>query len=80
MMKYLVLLVVLLVAYLLWRNARLAERQAEPPPSARGAPGAPQEMVACSVCAVHLPRGEALPGARGRLYCCQEHRLRGETR
>jgi uncharacterized protein len=33
-------------------------------------------MVRCPVCAVHLPRTDALAGPDGRLYCCQEHRLR----
>ena len=71
-MKYVVLLGVLLVVYLLWRHGRKsAGGAARPaPPSAR-----PQDMVRCTVCAVHLPRVEALAGADGRLYCSQEHRL-----
>jgi uncharacterized protein len=28
------------------------------------------------VCAVHLPRADALPGPDGRLYCCADHRAR----
>ena len=73
-MKYLVLFGVLLVVYLLWRSGR----QAAKPPAAKPAappPGQPQDMVRCTACAVHLPRSEALPGADGRLYCSQEHRL-----
>lgn len=75
-MKFLVLVAVLAVAYLVWRNGRLAGKAA-PPPTARppAAPaGAPQDMVQCPVCAVHLPRGDALPGPGGALYCSQEHR------
>ena len=73
-MKYLLLILVLVIAYMVWRNGRI-ERKG---PSAR-APGpaaGPQEMVACEVCGVHLPRSDALPGPGGRLYCCQEHRQR----
>ena len=72
-MKYLVLLAVLVVAYLLWRNARL-ERGPDKRPPANHA-GTPQEMVSCPVCGLHLPRSDALPGPNGALYCSQEHRL-----
>ncbi len=75
-MKYLLLFALLLVAYLLWRNARLRGPGAAP--RQRGARHAgPQEMVSCPVCGVHLPRSEAVPGARGVLYCSNEHRLLG---
>jgi uncharacterized protein len=36
-------------------------------------------MVCCPVCSVHLPRGEAIAGPDGRLFCSQEHRLRGKA-
>lgn len=73
MIKLLLLIAVLGVAYLLWRAARLsdASRQGGTKPEAR-----PQDMVSCPVCSVHLPRGDAVAGADGRLYCSQEHRLR----
>lgn len=74
-MKFLVLLAVLVVAYLVWRNARLEHRKgpgaAAPPPS-----GQPTEMVSCAQCGLHLPRTDALPGPGGQYYCCQEHRQR----
>lgn len=72
MIKLLLLIAVLLVAYLLWRGARLSEssRDRGATPEAR-----PQDMVSCPVCSVHLPRGDAVAGADGRLYCSQEHRL-----
>jgi uncharacterized protein len=74
-MKYLVLFAVLLIAYLLWRNARIDRG----PGRNRGAapPAGPLEMVSCAQCGVHLPKPEAIGGADGRLYCSQEHRLRG---
>lgn len=74
-MKYLLLLAVLAVAYLMWRNARLRDGTAAPRKPGT-APAGPQEMVSCPVCGVHLPRSEAVPGASGILYCSNEHRLR----
>lgn len=74
-MKYLLLFAVIAVAYLLWRNARLAQRDAPPP--RQDAPGRPQDMVSCPVCSVHLPRGDAVAGANGLLYCSQDHRQQG---
>ena len=71
-MKYLVLLAVLAIAYLVWRNGRIRERRStHRPPLA-----APQEMVSCTACGVHLPRPDAVRGADGRYYCCNEHRPR----
>jgi uncharacterized protein len=74
MMKYLLLAAVLVIAYLVWRNGRLAERNARS--QQKQAPPAPQDMVRCPVCAVHLPRPDAVVGANGVLYCSQEHRLK----
>lgn len=71
-MKYLVLLAVLVIAYLVWRNGRIEHREAQ-----RRGPGAPpQEMVSCNACGVHLPQPDAVRGSDGRYYCCNEHRLR----
>ena len=76
-MKYLVLLLVLAVAYMVWRSNRVA-RKAQPPANPAKPPASgPQDMVACPVCAVHLPRADAVAGADGRLFCSQEHRLSG---
>lgn len=72
-MKYLLLLAVLVVAYLLWRNARIA-RDARPPPE-RGQAALPQEMVRCAHCGLHLPREDSVTGGNGLPYCSQEHRL-----
>ena len=78
-MKYLVLLAVLLIAYMWWRSSRLSssDEERKPRPGKTPPPGEPQDMVSCPVCSVHLPRGEALPGPDGKLYCSAEHRLRG---
>lgn len=73
-MKYLVLFGVLLVVYLLLRQQRQGERSTPSARKAKPPPATPQDMVACPVCQVHLPRADALADARGRLYCCAEHR------
>jgi uncharacterized protein len=75
-MKYVVLFGVLLVVYLVWRAQRTAARDAAAPPPPRPAIEQ-QEMVRCPVCSLHLPRGDALPGGSGRLYCSPEHRASG---
>ena len=76
-MKYLVLIAILVLAYVAWRNARLHEASHRPPPPRRGPPALPQDMVRCPVCSVHLPKAEAVAGASGRLYCTHEHRAKG---
>lgn len=74
-MKYLVLLVVLLVAFGIWRSRRAGDTASA---SAR-APRAlalPQDMLACAHCGVHIPQAEALlSGAHA--YCCAEHQRLG---
>lgn len=79
MMKLIVVVAVVLVVLYLVRNSGSNRRADAPPDGARrrGPPGAPQEMVECAACGVHLPRSDALPGPGGRLYCCAEHRQRG---
>lgn len=76
-MKYLVLIVVLVVAYMMWRHARLAERAERDAAAAPPRPVAgPQDMVSCPVCGLHLPQSEAVTGEGGVAYCSHEHRLR----
>lgn len=79
-MKYLLLLVVLAVAGFIFFG-----RRRPPPPSAPGKssagpardPQAPQVMLACVHCGVHLPQAEARMDAAGRAYCSDAHRLLG---
>ena len=79
-MKYLVVVVILLVVYLLWRSKRTDTRPGADPSAAAAPPAAlPLDMVRCEFCSLHLPRSEALPGANGNLYCSQEHRLTEKT-
>ena len=74
-MKYLILLLVVLAVASYWRRARDADAARGQRPKG-DAPPLPQDMVQCPVCLVHLPRGDALPGPGGQLYCCAEHRSR----
>ncbi|MBL8314020.1 MAG: hypothetical protein JNK55_09745 [Rubrivivax sp.] len=79
-MKYLLLLVVLAVAGFI-----LFGRRRPPPPPASGRtstgpardPQAPQVMLACAHCGLHLPQAEARMDAAGRAYCNDAHRLLG---
>jgi uncharacterized protein len=75
-MKYLVVIVVVLaVIWFVRHNRRDAGGGAAARKPTALAP--PQDMVRCPICAVHLPRSDALPGPDGRLYCCADHRSRG---
>ena len=74
-MKYLVLLVVLVVAIGIWRNNRAAPRQARPGPARP--PALPQDMVACAHCGVHVPRAEAQTQGEST-YCSLEHLRLGQ--
>jgi uncharacterized protein len=58
------------VIYLVWRSmhARVTRRG-----SAEVEPAAPQAMVSCATCGLHVPRGEALL-LGDRYFCCEEHR------
>jgi uncharacterized protein len=75
-MKFLLVLAVLVVAFWVWRNNRLAESASnkQPPPQT---PGLPLAMVACLECGTHLPESEAVRGPGGS-YCCIEHRQQHE--
>mgnify|MGYP003580778179 CR=1 FL=1 len=77
MMKFLLVVAVLLIAYLVWRSGRASERDDKPAPRAGANPALPQDMVRCPVCSLHLPRPDAVAGSSGRLYCCAEHRRDG---
>ena len=73
-LKYLLVIGLLLVVFFLWRHNRQASKKAafefrrRPEPTT-----AITEIVACSVCQVHLPQSEAVAGAQG-FYCCEAHR------
>lgn len=71
-MKYLLVLVVLMVAFWVWRNNRHNDLQ-QRKDNAPARPGLPVPMVACLQCGTHLPETEAVKGPHGR-YCSLDHR------
>jgi uncharacterized protein len=74
-MKYLLVIVVVLAVIWFVRNNRRGS--SGDAPRGKSTPLAPpQDMVRCPVCAVHLPRSDALAGPDGQLYCCADHRAR----
>jgi uncharacterized protein len=75
MLKY--LLVVVVVGVMVWLLTAKARPPAGPRPgSPRGGKPAPQAMLSCSRCGLHLPAGDAvLDGSR--VYCSDAHRALG---
>ena len=72
-MKYLLLLGILVLAWVLFFKGRR-----KPPPVDR--PGATPQvpaMIACTHCGLHVPKAEALFDAADRPYCGEAHRLAG---
>ena len=68
-MKFLLLALGLVVAYIIFKAyKRKAGRAAPPPRSVTG-----EDMVRCAQCGVHLPRSESLIGDE-LFYCTAEHR------
>ena len=72
MIKLLLFIAVVFAVIWFLRGGRSAGQRGQAP--ARPAqPPAPQDMVECPVCHVHLPRADALAGPGGQVYCCAEH-------
>lgn len=71
-MKFLVLIAVVIAVLWIARSAARRRRggRAAPPPTR-------EAMVECSVCGLHLPSSDALPG-RGGVFCCEAHRAEYE--
>lgn len=75
-MKYLIWLLVILVA--IWafkRNRRVASDASKnaTPADSPAASQVPANMVTCVHCGIHLPQDEAVIGVNG-LYCSTDHR------
>lgn len=82
-MKYLVLAVVVLAVVWLWRHQRDSDARDAAEEAAKAAKGQPkplappQDIVACPVCGLHLPKRDAVPGALA-LYCSADHQRQAE--
>lgn len=76
-MKYLLLFALLALVVLVLGFKRARPR--EPEARKREAPAAPQAMLSCAECGMHLPADEALPG-KGGVFCSAAHRSSFEAR
>jgi uncharacterized protein len=74
-MKYLIWLVVILLA--IWAFKRSRRASSDPPKEQPLAP--PTNMAVCLHCGIHLPQDEAVTGEKG-LYCSTEHRAVAQGR
>jgi uncharacterized protein len=72
MAKFLLLVAVLIVVYLVFRALRGPVRNGQPRQPGAQPPGRAEDMVRCRVCGVHLPRSESIT-SRGEFFCSQEH-------
>ena len=83
-MKYLLVLVVVLVmAWVLMGRRRKrgdgdgSSGQATPHKRDAAGPAAPQQMLSCAHCGVHLPESESVANPQGQPFCSEAHRLAG---
>ncbi|RZL94324.1 MAG: hypothetical protein EOP82_05310 [Variovorax sp.] len=80
-MKYLLVLAVVFIAIWLWRKGRRDEmrsRPPSPPPAPKPTALAPQAMLRCAHCGLHLPAADAINGPDGTVYCSTAHRQAAE--
>ena len=83
-MKYLLVLIVLVVAYNIWRKQQRLDGAAEEQQKQRQqnranprTPLSPQEMVPCARCGLILPKSEALQQGDKNYYCSADHQRQG---
>ena len=78
-MKYLLVIVVVWVAIMLWRQGRRSSIDAQRPAAKPGADTLPkpQPMARCAHCGLHLPATDAIAGRLGS-YCSAGHRQAAE--
>ena len=76
-MKYLIW-GVLLALVMFWLLRPKAQHVPRRKPAAEV--DAPEAMLQYADCGMHFPAAEALPGATGQVFCCEEHRRRHASR
>jgi uncharacterized protein len=79
MMKYLLVVLVVSIAFWIWRKDHRSvtrERSRDSNPKGSGSGGV-QTMVQCPVCKLHLAQTDAVTG-RAALYCSAAHRDQAE--
>ena len=76
MAKFLLVIAVFIVVYLLLRNVASKGASARESASSGGASKSAasklEDMVRCGICGVHLPTSEAIT-SRGDFFCSKEH-------
>ncbi len=79
-MKYLLVLIVVMIGFWVWRSNRAEEksesRRAQPKQPKQ--PKAVVDMVGCDVCGLHCPREDVVKGRKG-MYCSIQHRNQVEA-
>jgi uncharacterized protein len=77
-MKYLIWLLVIVLAIWAFKRSRRVNSDATPakPPTT---PSSPANIAVCLHCGIHLPQDEAVTGEKG-LYCSTEHRAAAQDR
>ena len=78
-MKYLIVIVIVFAVIWFIRNNRRSDLPRPDAAPQKPTLAKPEDMVRCPVCSLHLPRVDALAGPDGQLYCCPEHRTRGQA-
>lgn len=74
-MKFVLVLAVVCIAIWIWRRNRRDDETPRPPPAHKpAAVAAPQAMVRCAHCGLHLPAADALAAPDGAVYCSAAHR------
>lgn len=75
-MKYLIWLLVIVLAIWVYKRSRRADAVDAPKKQPLAAPA---NMLTCAHCGVHLPQDEAVAGEKGP-YCSTEHRTAAQDR
>ena len=75
-MKYVLVLLVVLVAIWLWKKGRREDMQARAakPRHTPAVTAPPEAMARCAHCGLHLPARDAIAGPGGAVYCTPAHR------
>lgn len=72
--KLILLGILAVVVWWMWRKLRAPEPPSGQPP----APRPVESMVSCARCGLNQPRSECVESA-GRFYCCEQHRRDAES-
>jgi len=70
--KFLLLIAVFIIAYLVIQHSARRREAGEQRPQPKPGKSQPENMVRCGVCGIHLPRSESLASG-GDYYCSEEH-------